>query len=135
MARQLFAIKQPVVPVQTDGTALNTDDPIYLSDRDAFCYKGKTYKSDDIPPHTLAYKGDDGGWVQLESSESDDQTAEWVHRYKDGSPRNIGAICSACDIWNGMMTPRCPWCGRVMKNALYSKEGKFLGSTRKLDNQ
>lgn len=128
MARQLFAIKQPAVPAPIDGTVLNTGDPIYSVDTDTFHYNGKTYVSPDSDPQqTLAHA--------VVDMVPEDQVAEWVHRYKDGSPRNIGAICSACDIWNGMMTPRCPWCGRIMKNALYSKEGKFLGPTRKPDNQ
>ncbi|WP_301003057.1 hypothetical protein [uncultured Duncaniella sp.] len=122
MTRQLFAIKQPTVSVSIDGSVVNTGDPIYSVDQDVFHYKGKTYVAEDCQSQPA---------LNLE----DDAVSQWVHRYKDGSPRNIGAICAKCDIWNGMMTPRCPWCGRIMKNALYSKEGKFLGPTRKPDNQ
>lgn len=70
---------------------------------------------------------------QVGDAISEDQLAEWVHRYKDGSPRNIGAICSACDMWNGMMTPCCPWCGRIMKNAMYTKRGEYIGKSNGKD--
>ena len=131
MAKPLFAIEKSA---PTDDTVLHEGEFVYSPDQDVFHYKGKTYVSPDSkPPQTLAYRGEDGRY-HLHEPVLEDQVAEWTHRYKNGSHRIIGAICSVCDMWSGMMTPRCPWCGRIMKNPLYNQEGKFLGTGKAANN-
>ena len=114
MAKPLFAIEKSA---PTDDTVLHEGEFVYSPDQDVFHYKGKTYVSPDSkPPQTLAYRGEDGRY-HLHEPVLEDQVAEWTHRYKNGSHRNMGARC-----------------GRIMKNPLYNQEGKFLGTGKAANN-